>query len=157
MRTNIRKKLERVSHRTNFRSKHRYTAPDITLPLYRVGDIIKKKGCRRGIIISDSVPGSTLQTFGIVSKKSKQFAIQRYTAKELWVLGYLPEGRIKQEVMDRLTAVRTRYTKKQFAADERERLLKREINTRLGRRRNKGTEPCHRQNRKSSHRQKRRK
>ena len=155
MRTKFRKEPEKTSHRTKFAAKKIYISPDVELPLYRVGDILEKRGCQhRGIIISDRVTGSTLQSFGIVDKKTKEPIKQRYEAKQLWVLGYLPSGRIKQEVMDRLTAVRTRYTKKQFAADERERLLKQELNKKLGRRRNKGTEPTCRTKR--SHRTKRR-
>lgn len=157
MRTKFKK--TKCSRRTKFgkgkAELHRFPDPveeePSKVPLYRIGDVLaKKKGSCRVAIVDDHIPGIAEQKFLVVHRKTKEPARSRYTAKELWVLGYYVDDQLKPEVLERvqkqLGIIKGfRYSRKQRAEDEKERFLKRELNKKLPKgRKDSGVHKCRR-------------
>lgn len=83
------------------------------LPSYHIGDIIKKEGQPKGVIVDDRKIGSSGQYFTILRLKDGFKARNLYTNHELWVLGYLPVGRCRDTRIDELKAGLIQHPRRQ--------------------------------------------
>lgn len=122
MRTNFKK-----SRRTIFRPE-----PEIEIPGYLIGDVIRKPGSeRKGYILDDRIPATDGRHLLIWDKRERQLLPDRYEPKTLWVLGYEVVGHLKHEKLEEFRRVEVFGRKvigsRQKRENMKERLLKRAL------------------------------
>ena len=96
--------------RTKFKKKPRRTIfrqePEIEIPGYLIGDVIRKPGSdRKGYILDDHIPATDGRHLLIWNKKEKQLLPDHYEPKTLWVLGYEVVGHLKHEKLEELKRI----------------------------------------------------